>query len=87
MWDEIESASKVAKKEKFLLVIAAMLGWFLHFLRAISTSLKLFSVKVALSVSVSIPKFLAVLKNYSLNIFAFLISLSIVSSINSKLIW
>ena len=37
-------------------VIAFLLGWFLYFLRAISTSLKLFSVKVALSFSV-IPKF------------------------------
>ena len=68
------------------LVTAVILGWFLFFLRAISTSLKLFSVKVALSFSVSIPKFLTVLTKCSLNIFEILMSLSIVSSFSINLI-
>ena len=68
------------------LVIAFTLGWFLYLFRAISTSLKLFSVKVALSFSVSIPKFLTVLTKYSLNTFAILISLSMVSTFSINLI-
>ena len=67
------------------LVIAIILGWFLYFLRAISTSFKSFSVKVALSFSVSIPKFLTVLTKYSLNIFAILVSLLIASSFSINL--
>ena len=35
------------------LVMAFIVGWLLHFFRAISTSLKLFSVKVPLSFSVT----------------------------------
>ena len=82
---------KLKLKVKFprffiLLVIAVILGWFFYFLRAISTSIKLFSVKVALSISVSIPKLLTVLTKYSLNIFAILILLSIVSSFSINLI-
>ena len=68
------------------LVNAFILRWFLYLLRAISTSPKLFSVKVALSFSISIPKFLTVLTKYSLNIFAILISLSIASSFSIILI-
>ena len=49
--------------------IAFILKWILYFLRAISTSLKLFSVKVALSFSVNIPKFLTILTNCSLTTF------------------
>ena len=84
---EMELKLKVKLPRFFIrLLIAFILGWFLYFLRAISTSLKSFPVKVALSFSVSIPKFLTALTKYSLNIFAILISLSIVSSFSINLI-
>ena len=84
---EMKLKPKVKLPISFIrLVIAFILGWFLYFLRAISTSLKLFSEKVVLSFPVSIPKFLIVLTKCSLNIFAILISLSIVSSFSINLI-
>ena len=84
---EMKLKLKVMSPRFFIrLVITFILEWFLYLLRAISTSLKLFSVKVALSFSISIPKFLTVLTKYSLNIFAILISLSIVSRFSINLI-
>ena len=65
---------KVKLKSFFICsVIAFILGWFLYLLKAISTLLKLFSVKVALCFSANIPNILTILKKYSLNIFAILV--------------
>ena len=75
---EMKLKLKVTLPRFFIrLVNAVILGWFFksyfHFTRIIFC-------KVALSFSVSIPKFLTVLTKCSLNIFAILISSSIVSS-------
>ena len=84
---EIKLKLKVKLPKLFIrLVIAVILGWFLYFFQIHFPSLKLFSVNVALSFSRSIPIFLTVLAKYSLNIFAILISLSIVQLFSINLI-
>ena len=71
---EMKLKLKVKLKSFFICsVIAFILGWFLYLLKAISTLLKLFSVKVALCFSANIPNILTILKKYSLNIFAILV--------------
>ena len=68
------------------LVIAFVLGSFLYFIKATSTSLELFSVNVASSFSVNIPLFLTILTKYYSNVFAVLVSLWIISSFSIYLI-
>ena len=84
---EIKLKLKVRLPRFFIrLVIAFILEWFLYFLRVTSTSLKLFSVKVPLSFSVTIPKFLTKMTKYSLNVSVILIWLSIISWFSINLI-
>ena len=68
------------------LVIAVTLGWSLYFFKSHFHFAQAIFCKSCTFFSVSIPKFLTVLTKYSLNIFAILISLSIVPSFSTNVI-